>query len=285
MIWDHTIFSGGVQSPPKGGPLAVPAAKHGLAVQIADGGRLTADGGLRGLGRIPHHPAMKQDRTQIVAGVAASSRSTVARARAPGRPVRAQADAARQCILDAALQHFLARGFAAASMEGIARESGVAKLTVYRHFETKEQLFVEVARRAQLSVRERLGTMADRGAPLEQVLREIIAKLHDGFTHPDYLAVMRLVIAESGRFPKLGRAMLDDSSFVAEPLVEYLQDLKDRKQIDIDSPYDAATQIAGLASGAGRYVLIPPSRHPASRRRTVESLVSLFTRAWRVGPH
>lgn len=205
------------------------------------------------------------------------------RGRAPGRPTRDQADAARQSVLDAALQHFIARGFAAASMEGIAREAGVAKLTLYRHFETKEQLFVEVARRAQLSVRERLGTMVDRGAPLEQVLREIIAKLYDGYTHPDYLAVMRMVIAESGRFPKLGRAMLDDSSFIAEPLVEYLQQLKDGGLIDIASPYDAATQIAGLASGAGRYVLITPSRHPVSRRRAVESLVGLFTRAWRVG--
>lgn len=208
--------------------------------------------------------------------------AAIKRVRAPGRPRRDQADQARQSVLDAALQLFIARGFAAASMEGIARAAGVAKLTLYRHFETKEELFVQVARRAQLRVRERLGTMVDRGLPLDQVLREIIQKLYDGYTHPDYLAVMRMVIAEAGHFPKLGRAMLDDSSFIAEPLVEYLQQLKDSGQIDIDSPYDAATQIAGLASGAGRYVLISPSRHPASRRHAVESLVTLFTRAWRV---
>lgn len=203
--------------------------------------------------------------------------------RAPGRPRRDQAEAVRQSMLDAALQRFIAHGFEAASMEGIARAAKVAKLTLYRHFETKEELFVEVARRAQLVVRERLGTEVDLSAPLEQVLREIIAKLYDGMTHPDYLAVMRMVVAEAGRFPKLGRAMLDDSSDLSEPLVAYLQRLKDLGQIDIDSPYDAATQIAGLASGAGRYVLIGPPRHPASRKRAIESLVRLFTRAWRVG--
>lgn len=204
--------------------------------------------------------------------------------RGPGRPRREQAEAVRQSMLDAALRVFIARGFEAASMEGIARAAGVAKLTLYRHFETKEDLFVEVARRAQLSVRERLGTQVDLSAPLEQVLREIIAMLYDGMTHPDYLAVMRMVVAESSRFPKLGRAMLDDSSDSSAPLVAYLQRLKDAGQIDIDSPFDAATQIAGLASGAGRYVLISPPRHAASRKRAIESLVRLFSRAWRKEP-
>lgn len=205
-----------------------------------------------------------------------------ARRARPGRPRRDQADAARQSVLDAALRVFIAHGFAAASMEGIAREAGVAKLTLYRHFETKEQLFVQVARRAQLSVRERLGSMVDRGLPLEQVLRDIISRLYDSYTHPEYLSVLRLVIAEARRFPKLGRAMLDDSREISEPLVEYLQQLKERGQIDVESPLEAVTQICGLAMGAGRYVLIAPSRTPESRRRAVESLVSLFTRALRV---
>ncbi len=178
----------------------------------------------------------------------------------------------------------MARGYAAASMEAIAREAQVAKLTLYRHFETKQLLFAQVARRAQLSVRERLGTMVDRGLPLNEVLREIISRLYDGYTHADYLATLRMVIAEAGRFPQLGRAMLDDSREVSEPLVEYLQQLKDRGQIDIESPQDAVTQICGLAMGAGRYVLTSPSRRPASRLHAIESLVSLFTRAWRVAP-
>lgn len=208
---------------------------------------------------------------------------TTSRARSPGRPTRKEAEALRKGVLDAALDVFVANGFAAASMEGIARKAGVAKLTLYRHFETKEDLFVEVVRRARLGVRNRLGILDDQGLPLEQVLRDVIHRLYDGYTHPDYLAVMRLAIAEATRFPKLGRAMLDDSRFVGAPLVQYLQKLKDAGRIDIDSAYDAATQLLGLASGAGRHVLVTPSRNPASRRRWVESLVRLFSRAWRAG--
>lgn len=203
------------------------------------------------------------------------------RRRTRGRPPRDQADAARQSILDAALAVFIERGFAAASMERIAKTAGVAKPTLYRHFEAKDALFVEVARRAQLSVRARLGTMVDRGQPLDVVLRDIITRLYDGYTHAEYRAVLRLVIAEAGRFPKLGRAMLDDSRQISEPLVAYLEQLKARGQIDVASPQDAVTQICGLAMGAGRYVLVEPSRRAQSRQHAVESLVQLFTRAWR----
>ena len=211
-----------------------------------------------------------------------SAAPSLTRARRRGRPTRERAHALRSAIIDAALDVFLARGFQAASMEGIARQANVAKITLYRHFESKEQLFVDVARAAQLRVRNSLDGLVEQGAPLDQVLRDIIERLYDGYTDPRYLAVSRMVIAEAARFPKLGRALLSDAAYVIEPLVAYLQQLKDSGQIDIESAYDAATQIAGLASGAGRYGLIQPSRHPLSRRRWVESLVRLFMRAWRV---
>ncbi|MDB5978185.1 MAG: hypothetical protein JWR07_4945 [Nevskia sp.] len=167
-------------------------------------------------------------------------------------------------------------------MEGVARRAGVAKLTLHRHFDGKEDLFVQVAHRAQLRVRASLDVRIESSASLQQVLRESIERLHDGFTRPEYLDVMRLVIAEGRRFPKLGRAMLDDAKFAARPLVDYLQALKNSGGVDLESPQDAATQLAGLASGAGRYVLVRPSCHPASRRKTVDSLVALFSRAWGV---
>jgi AcrR family transcriptional regulator len=220
---------------------------------------------------MPHHRAMSTTRPPTLAKPA----------RSRGRPSREEAQMLRAAILDAALAAFIARGFEATSMEGIARTAKVAKITLYRHYETKDQLFVEVARRAQLGVRDRLGTMTVADVPLEAALRDVITRLYDGYTHPDYLAVMRLVIAEAGRFPKLGRAMLDDAARVTEPLVRHLQALKDAGQIDVDSPRDAAAQISGLASGAGRYVLLTPSRHPASRRRWIDSLVALFLKAWR----
>ena len=231
-------------------------------------------------GKIPHTPMQQvQPRLEAPGKNQAVETAPLLRRR-PGRPTFQQARDLRESILDAALAAFLAHGFEAASLEGVARCAGVAKLTLYRHFDGKDDLFVQVAQRAQLRVRASLDVKIERSAPLEQVLRESISRLHEGFTRPDYLDVMRLVIAEARRFPRLGRAMLDDAKFAARPLVDYLSELKKAGGVDIESPADAATQLAGLASGAGRYVLIRPSRHPASRKRTVDSLVALFSKAW-----
>src|ERR1700689_697527 len=58
----------------------------------------------------------------------------------------AKAAARRDAILDAALDEFSARGFAAARLDDVAKRAGVAKGTIYLHFADKESLFQELVR-------------------------------------------------------------------------------------------------------------------------------------------
>lgn len=60
-----------------------------------------------------------------------------------GRPKDA---AKRQAVLDAARRLFSGHGLDGTSMDQIAAEAGVSKLTVYNHFGDKENLFAEVVR-------------------------------------------------------------------------------------------------------------------------------------------
>ena len=53
----------------------------------------------------------------------------------------------REKILDASLRLFSDKGFLGATTRGIARQAGVAEVTLFRHFPTKEALFQEVIRR------------------------------------------------------------------------------------------------------------------------------------------
>ncbi len=75
-------------------------------------------------------------------------------------------------ILDAAESAFRRTGYAATSLRGIALEAGVSKSLVLYHFQTKEQLFVEL----QLRVYERLAASiresaaASDAAPRERAL-------------------------------------------------------------------------------------------------------------------
>jgi AcrR family transcriptional regulator len=61
-------------------------------------------------------------------------------ARTPGRPRSAEA---HRAILDAAIDLFVEQGFEAMSMEGIADRAGVGKTTIYRRWQSKEDLVVD----------------------------------------------------------------------------------------------------------------------------------------------
>jgi AcrR family transcriptional regulator len=61
--------------------------------------------------------------------------------RGPGRPADGGADR-RQAILDAAREQFAEKGYAGASVRGIARQAGVDPALVHHYFGSKEQVFV-----------------------------------------------------------------------------------------------------------------------------------------------
>lgn len=72
-----------------------------------------------------------------------SQAKTKVRTRTPGRPKDLSKGAA---ILDAAKKLFIEQGYEGVSMDQIAAEAGVSKLTVYSHFGDKETLFGEAAK-------------------------------------------------------------------------------------------------------------------------------------------
>src|SRR5438445_7262320 len=54
----------------------------------------------------------------------------------------------RQAIIEAAMEEFISRGFAATRLDDIAKRAGVAKGTIYLHFKDKESMFEELIRTA-----------------------------------------------------------------------------------------------------------------------------------------
>src|SRR5204863_9591515 len=68
----------------------------------------------------------------------------------------ARAAERREAIIEAALDEFIARGFAATRLEDVAKRAGVAKGTIYLHFKDKEALFEELIRSAIVPLVNRL---------------------------------------------------------------------------------------------------------------------------------
>ncbi len=118
----------------------------------------------------------------------------------------------RQAVLDGARHEFLQHGYAATSMDRVAAAAGVSKATVYGHFADKQALFRALT---EAMVGERLselfGASPQQALPAEPAaaLRQLAARSLEGSrTEPQFLAFLRLVIAESERFPELAKTFL-----------------------------------------------------------------------------
>lgn len=113
-------------------------------------------------------------------------------------------DAKRQAILDTAYRLFREQGFDKTSMAQITAEVGGSKATIYSHFPSKEELFVEcmttvvgeyITQIAAQSIAQLDATETDPGG----VLREYGASYLSLICSPDIVAARRLLIAEANR--------------------------------------------------------------------------------------
>ncbi|MFL9865724.1 TetR/AcrR family transcriptional regulator [Paraburkholderia fungorum] len=122
----------------------------------------------------------------------------------------------RSAILDGAKTVFLREGFGLATMDDVASAAGVGKQTVYRHFKSKEALFVGLvstmcAQEGAL-LASALGEQSD-GAP-EAELRELGWVLARSLIEPDFLRLYRAIVAEAERLPELGQVFYENGAKV-----------------------------------------------------------------------
>src|SRR6476646_9505240 len=109
----------------------------------------------------------------------------------------------RGAILSAAMDEFAARGFAATRLDDVARRAGVAKGTIYLHFADKETLFQELIRMELSPVVAALEHASHIEIPLRQVTDRLIEVFVREIFETRRKDVIRLVITEGSRFPKL----------------------------------------------------------------------------------
>src|SRR5215471_18139603 len=90
---------------------------------------------------------------------------------------RRRKDARPGEIVDAALEVFAEKGFAAAKLDDIARRAGISKATLYLYFETKEEIFRAVARAAVASFLETLESAAEASAaPFAELAPRLLSR-------------------------------------------------------------------------------------------------------------
>lgn len=195
----------------------------------------------------------------------------------------------RRVIAQAAATVFIRDGYTGVSMDEVAAAAGVSKQTVYKHFGNKEQLFLAVINDAINGVLDEFLTVLATSFPesedvegdLLRLGRILLTRVLD----PRLMAIRRLVIAEVGRFPQLGRAWHEvGPGRLSTEFAESLRRLAGRGQLAIHDPLTAASNFNWLVVSKPQNMVlfgVVDGFSDAEIEELVASAVQVFLTAYR----
>lgn len=165
----------------------------------------------------------------------------------PGRP---KDPGKRRAVFEAAKRLFLLHGFDGVSMDAIAAEAGVSKLTVYSHFRDKDALFAATIRaKCEEMLPPKLFQLPATG-PLQRQLGSIARAFFALVTSPEAISMQRLMSAQpagDGRLPQMfweaGPQRLQQG------FASFLQTQVDAGRLEIGDVARAASQFFCLLKG------------------------------------
>jgi AcrR family transcriptional regulator len=116
---------------------------------------------------------------------------------------RARGSSKREAILAAALDEFSSRGFEATRLDDVAKHASVAKGTIYLYFRDKEALFQELIRTMLTPVIGNIEALGEADVPMTVLAPQLVELFVREVFETRRKDVIRLMIAEGRRFPKL----------------------------------------------------------------------------------
>ena len=201
--------------------------------------------------------------------------------RGRGRPQARPDEETRAVILDAARQEFATSGYAATSMESVARCAGVSTKTLYRLIPNKAALFEAILTSGIDRFVSRIRLKACDGSDIEGALREAMIAVGELILDGAVIRLLRMIVAEGDKFPEISDTFYNKAIKRSEStLANWLKVQSERGLIAIDNPNEAAGMLLGmLAFQPQRAVLFghapAPSREELERRAGVVAALFL----------
>lgn len=191
----------------------------------------------------------------------------------------------RHAIQEAGTAVFLEFGYEAATMEQIAARAGVSKQTVYNHFLSKDRLFKATIADLTAGLMEPLALHTHGQSTPASRLSALGLDLLALMLQPSSLALHRLIVAESARFPELGAEIYAvGAGRMLAALAQYLAWENRNGRLCVDDPELAAEQFLGILTGRMQLRALLgaeplPDRAELERRATkaVECFLAIYT--------
>lgn len=126
-------------------------------------------------------------------------------------------------ILEAALELFSEKGFAATRLEDVAKRAGLSKAAIYLYFADKSAVLkgiIEAFVTANIAQIEAVA--ATHKGPIAPLLRDILLLLGNRIQTTRLPDLLKIVISEARAHPEVGRLYIDNVLSIALPLLTSL---------------------------------------------------------------
>jgi AcrR family transcriptional regulator len=173
--------------------------------------------------------------------------------RCRGRPQLRPDDETRRIIYEAARHEFAGNGYAATSIETVARRAGVSTKTLYRLIPNKAALFEGmVSDRIDRFVSEVNLRAADH-ADIEQALAVALIACAELALDEETIALQRMVLQEAGKFSDVAGMFYKNAiQRTVVALADWLRVQQKRGLIALDDVDEAAGMLLGMVTSAPR---------------------------------
>jgi AcrR family transcriptional regulator len=159
----------------------------------------------------------------------------------PSTVIASRSTQKRRELLATAADMFLARGYDQVTLDEIVAEVGGSKSNVYKHFKGKEGLFVAALDNLSSEISGTILASDGFSLPVRQALTVIARMFYKAVLHPRTVALQRLAIAESSRFPQVGQTWFDRGPrLFYEAMTRFFEACQARGELRACNPRDAA---------------------------------------------
>jgi TetR/AcrR family transcriptional repressor of mexJK operon len=211
--------------------------------------------------------------------ICGSSASKPPASRRAGRPLDA---AKHRAILDTAARHFFNNGYAATSIEQVAADAGVSKVTIYNQFGDKQALFAAAVGSECEKIRGHFSLDAMPSGPIRKRLLAIGEAMLAFLFRPEMIQFERRIAAETEREPAIGAAFLEAGPWrIKHGFAAYLRHEAEAGELAIDDAELAAEQFVSMCKGMGDLDRrFGAEVTPEDRRRRIVGAVEVFLAAY-----
>ncbi|MDC8755720.1 TetR/AcrR family transcriptional regulator [Erythrobacter sp. sf7] len=210
-----------------------------------------------------------------------SAKSAFSGPRRAGRPLDS---AKRRAIIDTAARHFFEQGYAATSIEQVAADAGVSKVTIYNQFGEKRALFAAAVECECEKMRGHFSLDAMPQGTIRDRLTAIGEAIFAFLFRPEMIQFERRIAAETEAEPAIGAAFLEAGPWrMKHAFATWLRHAHDAGELVVDDAQLAAEQFVSMCKGMGDLERrFGAEVTPENRARRIHGAVDVFLAAYGV---